>query len=212
MEVLKNVGELSDKSQILPKYKNLKVGIFFNGRQAPGQSNIIEGLLKFIQRNEGELYGFLDGINGVLDKKHIKITSGLVEYYRNQGGIPLIGRSTDFLRIPNELENIAATCDKLDLDGLVISGGAHSLTGVLILANYFSSKNMKTKIIGIPSTIGANIKHHMLESCVGFDTAAKTYSQIIGNLMIDSASAVKYWYFIRLMGRDPSHVTLECAL
>lgn len=71
---------------------------------------------------------------------------------------------------------------------------------------------MKTKVIGIPSTMGANVKHHMLEACVGFDTSAKTYSQIIGNLMIDSASAVKYWYFIRLMGRDPSHVTLECAL
>ena len=30
--------------------------------------------------------------------------------------------------------------------------------------------------------------------------------------MIDAASAVKYWYFIRLMGRDPSHLVLECAL
>lgn len=78
IEVLKSVGELGDKSQILPKYKNMKIGIFFNGRQAPGQSNIIEGLLKFVEGNEGELYGFIDGINGVLEGKYIKITKGLL--------------------------------------------------------------------------------------------------------------------------------------
>ena len=27
--------------------------------------------------------------------------------------------------------------------------------------------------------------------------------------MIDSASAEKYWYFMRLMGRDPSHLVLQ---
>lgn len=31
-------------------------------------------------------------------------------------------------------------------------------------------------------------------------------------MLTDSASAIKYWYFIRLMGRDPSHLVLECAL
>jgi len=31
-------------------------------------------------------------------------------------------------------------------------------------------------------------------------------------MLTDSASAIKYWYFIRLMGRDPSHLALECAL
>jgi 6-phosphofructokinase len=31
-------------------------------------------------------------------------------------------------------------------------------------------------------------------------------------MLTDSASAVKYWYFIRLMGYEPSHLALECAL
>lgn len=132
--------------------------------------------MKFAEQNEGELYGFIDGINGVLEQKYIKITKGLIQYYRNQGGVPLIGRSIDFLRIPKELETIAATCNKLELDGLVIGGGAHSMTGVLILSNYLKGKNSKTKVIGVPCTIGANVQHHMLESCVGFDTASKTYS------------------------------------
>lgn len=31
-------------------------------------------------------------------------------------------------------------------------------------------------------------------------------------MLTDSASAIKYWYFIRLMGKDPSNLALECAL
>lgn len=39
------------------------------------------------------------------------------------------------------------------------------------------------------------------ESAVGFDTAVKVYSQLVGNTAIDGASARKYWYFMRLMGQ-----------
>jgi 6-phosphofructokinase len=63
-------------------------------------------------------------------------------------------------------------------------------------------------VIAVPCTIDNNVGHHMLEQSVGFDSAAKVYSQLVGNIMIDSASAVKYWYFMRLMGRDPSHLVI----
>lgn len=36
---------------------------------------------------------------------------------------------------------------------------------------------------------------------MGFDTAVKVYSQLVGNTAIDGASARKYWYFMRLMGQ-----------
>jgi 6-phosphofructokinase len=35
---------------------------------------------------------------------------------------------------------------------------------------------------------------------------------MVGNMLQDGASSTKHWYFIRLMGKDPSHLTLECAL
>lgn len=57
-----------------------------------------------------------------------------------------------------------------------------------------------------------NIHHDYFQTSIGFDTASKAYSQLIGNMLTDSASAIKYWYFIRLMGKDPSHLALECAL
>jgi 6-phosphofructokinase len=95
---------------------------------------------------------------------------------------------------------------------LVIVGASHTLTDVAQLANYFIAMNSSTKVIGIPASIDNNIAHQKLESCIGFASSSHTYSNLISNLMIDASSNTKYWYFIRLMGRDPSHLALECAL
>jgi len=46
----------------------------------------------------------------------------------------------------------------------------------------------------------------------GFDTACRTYSELIGNLGNDVLSSQKYYHFVRLMGRSASHIALECAL
>ena len=52
----------------------------------------------------------------------------------------------------------------------------------------------------------------MIETDIGFDTACKVYSEVIGNIQRDCNSARKYWHFIKLMGRSASHIALECAL
>lgn len=67
-------------------------------------------------------------------------------------------------------------------------------------------------MIGVPKTIDGDLKNDKVAVSFGFDTASKVYSEAIGNIMIDAASARKYWHWIRLMGRSASHITLECAL
>jgi 6-phosphofructokinase len=91
-------------------------------------------------------------------------------------------------------------------------GATHTLTDAAYLSEYFQERGIKTCVIGIPSSIDGNINEKYVEVSIGFDTASKVYSQLIGNLMTDSSSASKYWYFIRLMGKNPSHLALECAL
>ena len=56
------------------------------------------------------------------------------------------------------------------------------------------------------------MKNDQIETSFGFDTACKTYSELIGNIERDCNSARKYWHFIKLMGRSASHIALECAL
>ncbi|MBQ7717439.1 MAG: diphosphate--fructose-6-phosphate 1-phosphotransferase, partial [Prevotella sp.] len=57
-----------------------------------------------------------------------------------------------------------------------------------------------------------DLKNSQIETSFGFDTATKTYSELIGNIERDCNSARKYWHFIKLMGRSASHIALECAL
>jgi 6-phosphofructokinase len=104
-------------------------------------------------------------------------------------------------------------CINHKLTGLITIGATHTLTDTLYLTDYLLKEEIPTRVIGIPATVDGNIHHNnYISSSLGFDTASKVYSQLIGNMLTDSASAIKYWYFIRLMGADPSHLALECAL
>jgi diphosphate--fructose-6-phosphate 1-phosphotransferase len=103
-------------------------------------------------------------------------------------------------------------CSELHLDGLVVVGGDDSNTNAALLAEYFSSRKSKTNVIGCPKTIDGDLKNEQVQISFGFDTACKTYSELIGNIMSDARSSKKYYHFIRLMGRSASHITLECAL
>lgn len=69
-----------------------------------------------------------------------------------------------------------------------------------------------TRVVVVPANIDGNIHHKYIETALGFDTASKVCSQLIGNMLTDSASAIKYWYFIKLMGGSSGHLTLECGL
>jgi len=134
------------------------------------------------------------------------------KYYVNLGGIDYIGRGYDELRSDFQKKKAAEVCTKLGLDGLVMVGATSTMTDAAHLSEYFLANKVSTSVIVIPGTVDGNIHHKYISTSIGFDSASKVYSQLIGNMLTDSASAVKYWYFIRLMGKDPSHLALECGL
>ena len=106
----------------------------------------------------------------------------------------------------------AEVCKKHGITAIVIIGGDDSNTNAACLAEYFAANNTGVQVIGCPKTIDGDLKNEDIECSFGFDTATKTYSEIIGNIERDSNSAKKYWHFIKVMGRSASHVALECAL
>lgn len=193
--------------------KHLKIGVCICGRQAPGMHNVIDGLLRFAKTHGYvQLIGFINGTLGLFKGDHITITEDNFKLFRNQGGCEFLGRSVDQIKTKEHQEATLETCKKLALDGLVLVGASHSLTDAAHLTDYFLREKIPTRIIGVPVTIYGNIGHGYVESSVGFDSASKLYSQLIGNMMTDAASAVKYWYLMRLMGGDPSHLAVESAL
>ncbi|MBR6273909.1 MAG: diphosphate--fructose-6-phosphate 1-phosphotransferase, partial [Lachnospiraceae bacterium] len=98
------------------------------------------------------------------------------------------------------------------LTAIVIIGGDDSNTNAAVLAEYMAAHNTGVQVIGCPKTIDGDLKNEDIEASFGFDTATKTYSELIGNIERDANSAKKYWHFIKVMGRSASHVALECAL
>lgn len=192
----------------------LTVGVVFSGGQAAGGHNVISGLYDAMHQlnKESRLIGFLGGPSGIIENKTIKLTQEQIAPYRNQGGFDLIGSGRTKIDTSEQLEASLKTVQELDLDGLVVIGGDDSNTNAAILAEYFLNKGCKTVVVGVPKTIDGDLKNEFVASSFGFDTAAKIYSEMIGNIARDALSAKKYYHFIKLMGRSASHITLECGL
>lgn len=195
-------------------FPKLRVGVVLSGGQAPGGHNVISGLYDALKKmnNESQLFGFLNGPSGIIENKSVEITEAMLKPYRNQGGFDLIGSGRTKIETPEQFDSSKKTMQLLHLDGLVVVGGDDSNTNAALLAEYFKAHNCLTTVVGVPKTIDGDLKNESIEISFGFDTAAKTYSDIIGNIMRDTLSAKKYYYFIKLMGRSASHITLECAL
>ena len=194
--------------------KKMNVGIILSGGQAPGGHNVICGLFDAVKKlnPENKLYGFLMGPGGLVDHNYIEITADYVDNYRNTGGFDMIGSGRTKLEEVDQFEKGIEIIRQLDIQAIVIIGGDDSNTNACVLAEYYAAKNYGVQVIGCPKTIDGDLKNDQIETSFGFDTATKTYAELIGNIERDCNSARKYWHFIKLMGRSASHIALECAL
>ena len=192
----------------------INVGIILSGGQAPGGHNVISGLFDEVKKlnPENRLYGFLMGPGGLVDHNYIEITTENLQAYRNTGGFDMIGSGRTKLEKEEQFEKGLEIIRKLDIKAVVIIGGDDSNTNACVLAEYYAAKQYGVQVIGCPKTIDGDLKNDQIETSFGFDTATKTYSELIGNIERDCNSARKYWHFVKLMGRSASHIALECAL
>ena len=190
------------------------VGVVLSGGQAPGGHNVISGLFDGLKaaNAKSRLLGFLGGPSGITDNETLEITEDYLAAYRNTGGFDIIGSGRTKIETDEQFEAVARTCVEQSIDAIVVIGGDDSNTNAAVLAEYFLSRDIKTQVIGVPKTIDGDLKNAYIETSFGFDTATKTYSELIGNIGRDANSAKKYWHFIKLMGRSASHIALECAL
>jgi pyrophosphate--fructose-6-phosphate 1-phosphotransferase len=195
-------------------YAPLNIGIILSGGQAPGGHNVICGLYDELKKQnaDSKLYGFLMGPGGLVDHKYIELTDAIIDEYRNTGGFDMIGSGRTKLEQESQFESGMEIIRELGIKAIVIIGGDDSNTNACVLAEYYAAKKYGVQVIGCPKTIDGDLKNDQIETSFGFDTACKTYAEVIGNIQRDANSARKYWHFIKLMGRSASHIALECAL
>lgn len=196
------------------EYAPMNIGIILSGGQAPGGHNVICGLYDELKKQNpaNKLYGFLMGPGGLVDHKYIELTDAIIDDYRNTGGFDMIGSGRTKLEEEDQFESGLKIIRELGIKAVVIIGGDDSNTNACVLAEYYAAHNCGVQVIGCPKTIDGDLKNDQIETSFGFDTACKTYAEVIGNIQRDANSARKYWHFIKLMGRSASHIALECAL
>ncbi len=194
--------------------QKINVGVILSGGQAPGGHNVISGIFDAVKKlnPENKLYGFLMGPGGLVDHNYKELTAEIIDDYRNTGGFDMIGSGRTKLEKEDQFEKGLEIIRELGINAIVIIGGDDSNTNACVLAEYYAAKNYGVQVIGAPKTIDGDLKNDQIETSFGFDTATKTYSEVIGNIERDANSARKYWHFIKLMGRSASHIALECAL
>ena len=194
--------------------QKMNVGIILSGGQAPGGHNVITGLFDQIKKlnPENRLFGFILGPGGLVDHNYMELTESIIDEYRNTGGFDMIGSGRTKLEKVEQFEKGLEIIRQLDIKAIVIIGGDDSNTNACVLAEYYAAQKYGVQVIGCPKTIDGDLKNDQIETSFGFDTACKTYSELIGNIERDCNSARKYWHFIKVMGRSASHIALECAL
>ncbi len=202
------------KGQNTSEAKTHRVGVILSGGQAPGGHNVICGLYDALKATNpaNELYGFKRGPSGLIEDNYLIFTDEYIDQYRNTGGFDIIGSGRTKLETKEQFAIVSDVCKKHGITAVVIIGGDDSNTNAGVLAEYFAANNTGVQVIGCPKTIDGDLKNEDIECSFGFDTATKTYSELIGNIQRDCNSSKKYWHFIKVMGRSASHVALECAL
>ncbi|MBR3978419.1 MAG: diphosphate--fructose-6-phosphate 1-phosphotransferase [Oscillospiraceae bacterium] len=202
------------KGQNTSAAKKQVVGVILSGGQAPGGHNVICGLYDALKATDKEnvLYGFKGGPSGLLENDYLIFDDEYINAYRNTGGFDIIGSGRTKLETEEQFAIVAENCKNHGITALVIIGGDDSNTNAAVLAEYFAANNTGVQVIGCPKTIDGDLKNEDIECSFGFDTATKTYAEIVGNIERDANSAKKYWHFVKVMGRSASHVALETAL
>jgi len=195
-----------------PPVTGKRVAVLFSGGPAAGGHNVLAGLKEGLGK-DNTLFGIRKGPKGLLNGDVFEITSEAVKTIFNTGGFDFLGTDRTKIKSPQQFEKVKDTIVKNELDGLVIVGGDDSNTNAAFIAEYLEQEGVPCSVIGIPKTIDGDMAvGKYLPISFGYDTATKTFSELVGNLAQDAASAVKYWHFVKLMGRTASKITLEVAL
>ena len=177
--------------------KKQVVGVILSGGQAPGGHNVICGLYDALKAcdKENVLYGFKGGPSGLLEDDYVVFDDAYINQYRNTGGFDIIGSGRTKLETEEQFAVAEGVCKKHGITAIVIIGGDDSNTNAAVLAEYFAAHNSGIQVIGCPKTIDGDLKNEDIECSFGFDTATKTYSEIIGNIERDANSAKMYFIF-----------------
>ncbi len=125
----------------------MNVAVLFSGGPAAGGHNIIAGIKQALGKNN-ELFGVKAGPKGLIEGDLFSIHDSDIDNILNTGGFDFLGSDRTKIKEEDQFQAVEKTCDRYDLDAIVVVGGDDSNTNAAILAERLYSKNVQ--VIGVP--------------------------------------------------------------
>lgn len=192
--------------------KGMRIGILTSGGDCPGLNAVLRGFCKycFSRMKDVEIYGFLEGYAGLINKEYKQLAPADVENILDMGGT-ILGTSRQPYKLmtvkegdaPTKLQQMVENYKKLKLDVLVTLGGA----GTHKTASLLSVEGCN--VIGLPKTIDNDI--YGTDITFGFHTAVDIAADALKRIRTtaDSHSRV---FFVEVMGNKVGWLTLYSGL
>lgn len=181
----------------------MKIAVLTSGGDAPGMNAAIRAVVRTGIGFGHEMYGVLDGFQGLLEDRIIPLTSKDVSGMLSMGGTKLgTSRVAEFKEVPVQkvaLDNL----QERGINALIVIGGDGSYRGALAL------HNLDFQTIGIPGTIDNDV--YGTDFTIGFHTALNTIVEAIDKLR-DTSSSHRRCSIIEVMGRSSGDLALYAGI
>lgn len=192
-----------------------KVGILTAGGDCPGLNAVIRGAVKTALYNNVEVYGFLEGYQGLLKNNFVKLGLNEVSGIIHKGGTILKSNNgTNCFAVPetnekgekvfvDKSEEVAEMLKKDGFDCIIVVGGDGSLKS----ARDFMLRGVN--VVGVPKTIDNDVP--FTDVTFGFNTAVEVATEAIDRLRTTAESHGRIMV-LEVMGRYAGWIALSAAL
>ncbi len=190
--------------------EQLKCAVVTCGGLCPGVNDIIRAIVLELYHSYGvkDIYGIPYGLQGFIPKyghRIRKMTPECVAYILDMGG-SVLGSS----RGPQDVDEIIACLQKLDIGILFMVGGDGTLKAACKIADAIQEKGLEISVVGIPKTIDNDI--YLVSRSFGFDTAVDVATQSIKGAHNEAIGYPNGIGLIKLMGRYSGFLAATTAL
>lgn len=180
------------------------IGILTSGGDAPGMNAAIRAVTRAGIYNQFQIKGIYRGYDGLIKGEVKPFTTENVSGIIGQGGTILkTARSKEFMTLEG-MQKAYETCQKEEIDALVVIGGNGSLTGA---RNFGMEFNFP--VIGLPGTIDNDL--YGTDSTIGYDTTMNTIMECVDRIR-DTANSHERIFFVEVMGRDAGFLAQNSAI
>ena len=180
------------------------IGILTSGGDAPGMSAAIRAVTRAGIYNGFNIKGIYRGYDGLIKGEVKQFTTEDVSGIITRGGTILkTARSMDFMT-PEGKQKAYETCQKENIDALIIIGGNGSLTGAWKFGVEYDFP-----CIGLPGTIDNDL--YGTDSTIGYDTTMNTIMECVDRIR-DTANSHERIFFVEVMGRDAGFLAQNSAI